>query len=99
MPLYPEFGVNNTYGVQVFNESSYKAAIASMPECRNQTDTCRTMTDQLDPQGWGNNTDVNTACKAAYMFCFGVVAGQAPGGPVKTFGVRPSLNPRSQPAS
>ncbi|KAH8895308.1 alpha/beta-hydrolase [Thozetella sp. PMI_491] len=76
MPMYPVMAVNNTYGIRVFNDSAYTAAVAAVPECLNMTRTCRSMVDSLDPQGWGNNSDVNLACLGAYKFCFENVAGE-----------------------
>ena len=70
MPFYPEFAFNNTYGVEAINETQYKAAISSFPQCKIMTDSCRSMAGKLDPLGLGNNTEVNQACYSAYTYCF-----------------------------
>lgn len=75
MPFYPEFATNNTYGIQAINETGYEFAMAALPVCQNMTSTCRTLSDELDPQGLGNNADVNKACGAAYQYCFENVSG------------------------
>ncbi|KAJ7347264.1 Alpha/Beta hydrolase protein [Mycena albidolilacea] len=68
---YPVFAFNNTYGLQGINETEYQTAVAAIPKCQSLTETCRTMGDNLDPEGWGNNPQVNEACAAAFQFCFG----------------------------
>lgn len=68
---YPVFAFNNTYGFQGINETEYQTAVAAIPKCQNLTETCRTVADNLDPEGWGNNQQVNAACAAAFQFCFG----------------------------
>lgn len=74
VPLYPVMANNNTYGIKLLNDSQYAEATAAIPTCLNLTTTCRSTAASLDPQGWGNNTEVNTACLNAYMYCFGKVA-------------------------
>lgn len=70
MPKYPEFAFNNSYGIQAINQTQYQTAIASSATCRNMTGICRTMADEKDPQGFGNNTVVNKACLDAFLYCF-----------------------------
>ncbi|KAJ7265059.1 Alpha/Beta hydrolase protein [Mycena rebaudengoi] len=70
-PMFPIFAYNNTYGLQGINETEYQTAVAAIPKCQNLTETCRTMGDDLDPEGWGNSNQVNKACAAAFQFCFG----------------------------
>ncbi|KAI1872840.1 uncharacterized protein JN550_003714 [Neoarthrinium moseri] len=70
-PLYPEFAFNNTYGIQAINETEYKAARAVVPECIRLSEKCRALGDELDPHEWGSVKEVNDACAAAFMFCFG----------------------------
>lgn len=74
MPYYPVMANNNTYGIKLFNESAYAGAVKAVPQCLNLTTTCRGMVDKLDPEGWGNNTEVNQACLQAYAYCFQSVA-------------------------
>ncbi|KAJ4352381.1 uncharacterized protein N0V89_007729 [Didymosphaeria variabile] len=69
-PFYPEFAMNNTYGIQAINESYYKSALEAIPVCQNLSATCVALADEKDPQGYGNVPDVNAACFTAYTFCF-----------------------------
>lgn len=70
LPLYPEMAYNNTYGIKAITEEEYQASLDAWPQCKNLTRTCRSMAEEMDPQGWGNNTDVNDACYYAYDWCF-----------------------------
>jgi carboxypeptidase C (cathepsin A) len=67
---YPEFAFNNTYGIEAINETQYASAISSTAMCLNLTGICRSMADEQDPEGLGNNAEVNEACMSAYLFCF-----------------------------
>lgn len=71
MISYPEFAFNNTYGIEAINETQHAAAIASSDTCLNMTASCRSLADAQDPQGFGNDTDVNRACLGAFLYCFG----------------------------
>ena len=70
MPLYPEMAYNNTYGVQEINETEYNAAVNNMPTCRTMAENCRSLGDAKDPLLTGTVAEVNTACHAAYTWCF-----------------------------
>ncbi|KAF2113999.1 Alpha/Beta hydrolase protein [Lophiotrema nucula] len=70
MIYYPKFAYNNTYGFQGINETTYNTAIAADAQCKNLTATCRSLADSQDPQGLGNNANVNRACLTAYQYCF-----------------------------
>lgn len=70
MPFYPEMAYNNTYGIEAISKEEYQSALGAWPQCKNLTRTCRSMADEMDPQGWGNITDVNDACYYAYDWCF-----------------------------
>ncbi|KAH0337683.1 alpha/beta-hydrolase, partial [Aureobasidium melanogenum] len=74
IPFYPVMAANNTYGIKVFNDTTYASSMAALPKCLNMTKTCRSLASRLDPEGWGNNTDVNNACASAYLYCFDAVA-------------------------
>ncbi|KAH0200179.1 alpha/beta-hydrolase, partial [Aureobasidium melanogenum] len=74
IPFYPVMAANNTYGIKVFNDTTYAGSVAALPKCLNLTKTCRSLASRLDPEGWGNNTDVNNACASAYLYCFDAVA-------------------------
>jgi carboxypeptidase C (cathepsin A) len=67
---YPEFAYNNTYGLQLINETQYETALAASSQCKNMSATCRALADAKDPNGIGNQPDVNEACVGAYMYCF-----------------------------
>jgi carboxypeptidase C (cathepsin A) len=70
MIFYPEFAHNNTYGIQAINDTQYTSAIAASPVCKNMTARCRNLAAAKDPDGVGNHPDVNTACYAAFNYCF-----------------------------
>lgn len=70
MPSYPHMAYNNTYGIQVINETEYNNAMDSFPECRSRVEACRSLAETHDPTGLGNVGEVNTACSDAYNFCF-----------------------------
>lgn len=67
---YPEFAYNNTYGLQLINETQYESALSASPQCKNLTATCRALADAKDSGGLGNQTDVNKACLGAFLYCF-----------------------------
>jgi hypothetical protein len=70
MIYFPEFAFNNTYGFQAITEEQYESAIAASDTCKNQTAACRALADEKDPQGVGNQPDVNKACAGAFQYCF-----------------------------
>ncbi|RYP22281.1 hypothetical protein DL765_001795 [Monosporascus sp. GIB2] len=70
MPFYPEFAFNNTYGLQIINETAYKAAVDAWPACKSKIETCRTLEAMNDPEQLGNDEEVNEACADAYKSCF-----------------------------
>jgi hypothetical protein len=70
MVYYPEYAHNNTYGLKLITEEQYGSALAALPACKNMTATCRSLAAAKDPNGIGNQADVNTACKSAFDFCF-----------------------------
>jgi carboxypeptidase D len=74
MPLYPQMAYNNTYGVQVINETEYDAAVDSIPQCRSMAEKCRSLGDAKDPSGSGAVAEVNKACNDAYTWCFAKVS-------------------------
>ncbi|AEO67394.1 uncharacterized protein THITE_2144774 [Thermothielavioides terrestris NRRL 8126] len=75
MPAYPQMAYNNTYGLQVINETEYAAAMSSFPECSSRVENCRSLADALDPAGVGNVDQVNQACLDAYNYCFATMWG------------------------
>ncbi|KAG9692005.1 alpha/beta-hydrolase, partial [Aureobasidium melanogenum] len=74
IPFYPVMAANNTYGIKVFNDTTYADSMAALPKCLNMTKTCKSLASSVDPEGLGNNTDVNDACASAYLYCFDAVA-------------------------
>ena len=77
-PSYPEMAYNNTYGIQVINETVYRQALDawSRPQgCRDLILTCRALARDGDPMMYGNNGTVNLACMEADQFCSNQVEG------------------------
>lgn len=75
---YPEMAYNNTYGIQVINETVYQQAVDdwSRPQgCRDLILTCRALASEGDPMAFGNNQTVNEACVEADQFCSTQVEG------------------------
>ncbi|KAF7539045.1 hypothetical protein G7054_g2424 [Neopestalotiopsis clavispora] len=70
MPFFPEMAYNNTWGIQVINETTYQAASIAWPQCRDLIDDCRNLASELDPLSTGSSDQVNKACASAYEFCF-----------------------------
>ncbi|KAK0622063.1 Alpha/Beta hydrolase protein [Bombardia bombarda] len=68
---YPNFAINNTYGIKAINETQYSDAISNTDSCRNLIGICRDIADRQDPTGLGNDTQVNKACFDAVQFCMG----------------------------
>ncbi|KAF2029598.1 alpha/beta-hydrolase [Setomelanomma holmii] len=67
---YPKYARNNTYSIEAMSQEDYDAAIAADPMCRNMTANCRALAAAKDPNGVGNQADVNAACKGAFDYCF-----------------------------
>ena len=70
IPFYPETAYNNTYGVQIINETVYKKAVESWPQCQQLIHQCKALEAQKDPQNTGTNNETNTACATAFATCF-----------------------------
>ncbi|KAM0463312.1 hypothetical protein ACHAO4_000025 [Trichoderma viride] len=71
---YPHIAYNNTYGIQVYNESVYnevmQQVVAPKTGCYDAADACRALAKEGDPYGYGNNQTVNQACLIATDACF-----------------------------
>lgn len=68
MEWYPQMAYNNTYDLQVINETVYEAALRNYNKprgCKNLIEQCRFLGDQYDPQQLGMNDTVNAACLKA----------------------------------
>jgi hypothetical protein len=70
IPLYPAMAYNNTYGLQVINETEYEFGVQSWPACKKLIDDCRSLATEKDPAATGNNVEVNGACATAFDTCF-----------------------------
>ncbi|KIW73072.1 hypothetical protein PV04_01219 [Phialophora macrospora] len=70
IPLYPVMAYNNTYGLQVINETEYEFGVQSWPACKKLIDGCRSLATEKDPAATGNNAEVNGACATAFDTCF-----------------------------
>lgn len=70
MPAYPQMAYNNTYDLQIINETEFQTTVDAFPTCQNLTLACRELIDTQDSQGNGNNAVVNAACFKANKFCF-----------------------------
>jgi carboxypeptidase C (cathepsin A) len=70
MIYYPEYAHNNTFGLNLITDEDYASAIAASPTCKNMTAICRNLAAAKDPNGVGNNAEVNKACNGAYDYCF-----------------------------
>jgi carboxypeptidase C (cathepsin A) len=88
IPFYPVMAANNTYGLKVFNDTTYASSMAALPECLNLIKTCRAVDQRLNPYGFGNDTDVNKACNRAYEYCFNAVARETALGNIEGYDVR-----------
>lgn len=71
---YPHLAYNNTYGIQVYNESVYnevmRQVVAPKTGCHDALDACRALASEGDPYGYGNNQTVNQACLFATEACY-----------------------------
>jgi carboxypeptidase C (cathepsin A) len=75
---FPEFAYNNTYGIQVINETVYNKAVDDWGRpggCKDLILTCQTLAKEGDPLEFGNNDTVNAACRDASQFCSNQVEG------------------------
>ncbi|KAI1624849.1 Alpha/Beta hydrolase protein [Exophiala viscosa] len=73
IPTYPQMAYNNTYGIRFINETQYKSAVANFTECQALVEKCQFAAQEYDAQAYGNVTEVNQACSAAYNYCFSAV--------------------------
>ncbi|KAK3685324.1 Alpha/Beta hydrolase protein [Podospora appendiculata] len=75
IPSYPEFAVNNTYGVKAISEETYTETKTALASCIELIKDCRAEGDKLDPLELGNNEEVNAKCVKANKLCFEGVQG------------------------
>lgn len=72
-PSNPVWANNNTYGLQTLPEEVAAEALANItaPDvgCLALVDVCRAAVEEGDPEGYGNNPEVNEACVGALQVC------------------------------
>jgi carboxypeptidase C (cathepsin A) len=72
-PSYPQIAFNNnTYGLQVINESVYQSAMTALNRpggCRDQVMKCRNIAKEKDPTNQGNDEETNEVCRNADAYC------------------------------
>lgn len=67
---YATFAYNNTFGIQAISQTDELNLIEQYNnECSKQTTLCRSLANQNDPEGEGDNQQANVACQAATYFC------------------------------
>ena len=66
---YPDMAYNNTYGFQAITDAEYESAMTNLTTCTALVDKCQSLGVIYDPDNYGNNGTVNTACSTAYGYC------------------------------
>ncbi|SMR47047.1 unnamed protein product [Zymoseptoria tritici ST99CH_3D1] len=69
---YPEFAVDNTYGIQAVNDTVYQTMTNNLNKpggCLDQAYQCGNLSLQYDPQAIGVNETVNHICAEAGNYC------------------------------
>ena len=75
---YPQFAVNNTYGIEAISQAEADAALDYLDKpggTRDQFKNCRALQQQYDPNNYGNNQTVNGVCLQAVINYAGNVYG------------------------
>lgn len=70
--LFPDMAYNNTYGLQIYNETIYDIAKndwAKPDGCRDMITQCRALGDLYDPEQLSINATVNDVCVEAELYC------------------------------
>jgi len=73
---YPDFAVNNTYGIKAYDDATAAGAVAAYYApggCRDQAVTCQALQAKYDPDNYANNASVNAVCLDAQNICLGGV--------------------------
>ena len=73
---FPVFAVNNTYGIQAYNQSVADEALAALTApggCYDAIKQCRQLVVAKDPKGYLNDPDVVQACALGFQICWGGV--------------------------
>ncbi|KAF2500254.1 alpha/beta-hydrolase [Lophium mytilinum] len=77
---YATLPYNNTYGVELFNQTVSEAAAANFTGpggCSDQLLQCRALAAEGDPYDLGTNSTINDICAEAILFCDEFVGGGA----------------------
>ncbi|KAH7359954.1 carboxypeptidase-like protein S1 [Pyrenochaeta sp. MPI-SDFR-AT-0127] len=69
-PFYPQQAFRgNGYGLETVNETVYNAMVASVPQCLEKIQNCRSAAAVSDPENLGIDAGVNKVCEDAETFC------------------------------
>lgn len=71
-PLYPLFASENTYGYETLSQVEVEYYVASYdgPDgCRELLERCQEAASQIDPEGEGDDSEVNHLCNLALLEC------------------------------
>ncbi|KAK1055897.1 hypothetical protein LTR74_015330 [Friedmanniomyces endolithicus] len=74
LEYYPQMAYNNTYGLQVINETVYEMAMAAVPACLQLVRDCRSLSEEYDPDQIAFNETVNAVCTNATATCAAIGA-------------------------
>ncbi|KAK1055262.1 hypothetical protein LTR74_015801 [Friedmanniomyces endolithicus] len=74
LEYYPQMAYNNTYGLQVINETVYEMAMAAVPACLQLVRDCRSLSEEYDPDQFAFNATVNAICANATATCAAIGA-------------------------
>lgn len=70
---FPDWSMNNTYGLPAYNESIYAQAVGALtaPDegCLGKIRQCRDAANELDPDSYGTSEEVNGKCVNATEAC------------------------------
>lgn len=78
MEWYPQMAYNNTYNLEVINETVYEAALHNYHKkngCKDKIQECRELGEQYDPEQLGVNETVNAVCVKAQNYCTNNIIG------------------------
>jgi carboxypeptidase D len=67
---YPDIAYNNTYGFQAMSKADYEALLVNPTACTALVDKCQQLAASYDPNNYGNNVTINSACSSAYGYCY-----------------------------
>jgi hypothetical protein len=73
VPSYPEFAVNNTYGIQAYDLEVAESAAANWSSpggCKEMVDACRAVTPNGYHDQYATNDTVTEICGSAFEWCW-----------------------------